>query len=54
MTKYDKNFDDQPKLPFVIHPKSDPARGKVQFCHNLIVNMFDKGISPCKQEFPEI
>ena len=42
----DINFDDDSILPFVVNPQSDPARGQVQFCHNLIVNLFEKGNSP--------
>ena len=52
--KYDENFDDSSILPFLIKPLNDPSREQVQFCHNLIVNLFEKGISPCKQEFPEV
>ena len=40
------------RFPFFIHPQSDPARGKIQLCHNLIVNILKK--RPYKQEFPEI
>ena len=29
-------------------------RGQTQFCHNLIANIFEQGISPCKAKFPEI
>ena len=52
--KYEKIFDDDSILPSVIHPKSDPTRGQVQLCHNLIANLFEKGNSPCKQELSEI
>ena len=54
MIENTKNFDDNSILPFFIHPQSDPARGQVHFCHNLMVNLFEKGNSPCKQEFPQI
>ena len=54
LIKYNKNFDDNSIFPFFIQPQSDDARGKVQFCHNLIVILFEKRTSPCKQEFPEI
>ena len=40
-------------FPFLIKPLIDPSRGQIQFCHNLTVNLFEKGISPCKHEFPE-
>ena len=39
---------------FFIKPQNDPSRGQVRFCHNLITNLFEKGNSPCKQEFPEV
>ena len=29
-------------FPFVVNPKRDPSEGQVQFCHNLIVNLFQK------------
>ena len=54
MIEYGKNFDNNSVLPFFIKPQNDPSGGQVQFCHNLIVNLFEKGISPCKQEFPEV
>ena len=53
MIDYNKNFDNNSILLFSIHSQKDPARGQVQFCNNLIVNLFEKGNSPCKQEFPE-
>ena len=53
MIEYNGNFYDKSKLPFFIKPQNDPSRGQVQLCHNLIVNLFEKGISPRKQEFPE-
>ena len=40
--------------PFVIHSQSDPARGQVQFCYNLIANLFEKGKSPGTEEFREV
>ena len=54
MIEYNKNFDDKSILTFFIKPQNDPARGEVQFCYNLIVNVFEKGNSPCKQEFLEV
>ena len=47
--QYDKIFDDDSILFLVFHPQSDSAR-----IVNLIANIFDKGNSPCTQEFPEI
>ena len=54
MIEYDKKFDNNSKLPFFIKPLNDPSRGQVQFCHNIIVYLFETGISPYKQEFPEV
>ena len=54
MIVYNENFDDDSKLLIFIKPQNDPSRGQVQFCHNLITNLFEKGNSPCKQEFPEV
>ena len=54
MIEYNKIFDDNSILKFFIKPQNDPTRGQIQFCHNLIVNLFEKGISPYKQEFTEV
>ena len=40
-------------LPFLLHPTTD-ARGHVQFCQNLIADLFEKGESPCAREFPDV
>ena len=42
MIKYDKNFNGNLIIQFIIHPQSGYAWGQVQFCHNLIVNFFKK------------
>ena len=39
-------------FPFIINSLSD--RGQTRFCKNLLVNLFEPGISPCKSEFPDI
>ena len=55
MIEYNKKFHDNSILPLVfIKPLNDPSRGQVQFCQNLILNLFEKGLSPCKQDFPEV
>ena len=41
-------------LPFVIHPQSDTAKDHVQFCHNFIVILFEKGNSPGEQDIHEL
>ena len=45
--------DEDSVFPFIIISLTDD-RGQTQFCHNLIANIFEQGISPCKAEFPEI
>ena len=50
MIQYNKIFDDDSVPRFVIHLRSDPARGQVHFCYNLILNLFEKGNNPPKQE----
>ena len=41
-------------LTFLINSLSDD-RGQIQFfSQNLIANLFEKGISPCTAEFPEV
>ena len=43
--EYNEHFDDNLELQLFIQPQSDPARGQVQFCHKLIVNVFEKKIA---------
>ena len=40
-------------LPIFINPSTEP-RGQVQFCRNLIANLFEKGESPCTRKFPDV
>ena len=40
-------------LPFLISPLVEP-RGQIDFCQNLIANLFKKGESPCTKEFPDV
>ena len=54
MIENNEKFDVNSILPFFINPQKDPARGQVRFCYNLIVKLFEKGNSPCKQETPEV
>ena len=54
MIEYEEYFDDKSTLLFFIQPQTDPARGQVHFCLNLIVNLFGKRNSPYKQKFPEL
>ena len=41
------------EIPFLIHPLTE-ARGQVQFCQNLIANLFEKGESPSTRVFPDV
>ena len=49
----DESPDEDSVFPFIIISLTED-RGQTQFCHNLIANIFEQGISPCKAEFPEI
>ena len=49
----DKSPDDSSVFPFLINSLIED-KGQIQFCTNLIANVFEQGISPCKAEFPEI
>ena len=48
----DESPEEDSVFPFIIISLTED-RGKTQFCHNLIANIFELGISPCKAEFPE-
>ena len=52
-TQSDENPDEHSLFPFIITLLTDD-RGQTQFCNNLIANLFEQGIIPCKTEFPEI
>ena len=39
-------------FPLIINSLSD--RGQTRLCKNLLVNLFEPGISPCNSEFPDI
>ena len=49
----DESPDEDSIIPFIIISLSED-RGQLQFYHNLIANIFEQEISPCKAEFPEI
>ena len=51
-TQNDESPDEEAVFPFVINSLSD--RGQTRFCKNLLVILFEPGISPCKSEFPDI
>ena len=45
--------DEHSVFPFNITSLTDD-RGQTQFFNTLIANLFERGTSPCKAEFPEI
>ena len=51
-TQSDESPDEEAVFPFLINSLSD--RGQTRFCKNLLVNLFELGISPCKAEFLDI
>ena len=51
-TQNDESPDEEAVFPFLID--SLDHRGQTQFCKNLLVNLFEPGISPCKAEFPDV
>ena len=51
-TQYDESPDEEAVFPFLIDSLDD--RGQTRFCQNLLINLFEPGISPCKAEFPDV
>ena len=51
-TQSDESPDDEAVFPFLKDSLDD--RGQTRFCKNLLVNLFEPGISPCKAEFPDV
>ena len=49
----DESPDKNSVFPFIINSLTED-RVQRQFCFNLIANVFEQGISPCKAEFPEV
>ena len=47
----DESPDENFVFPF-LNNSLTKDRGQIQFCNNLIANLFEQGISPCKTEFP--
>ena len=48
--------EDKPEnsvLLLLISPLTEP-RGQIKFCQNLIINLFEKGESPCTKKFPDV
>ena len=44
--------DDDDIFPFIVDATTDI--GQHIFCKNLLLNLFEPGISPCKTEFPDV
>ena len=53
MSQIEESKDENSILPFLINSLTDD-RGQTQLCQNLIANLFEKGISLCTAEFPEV
>ena len=51
-TQSDDSPDDEEVYPFLIDAPDN--RGQLDFCKNLLVNLFEPKISPCKAEFPDV
>ena len=49
-TPGEESPDDDEIFPFIVDADTD--RGQHIFCQNLLVNLFEPGISPCKTEIP--
>ena len=51
-TPGEESPDDDDIFPFIVDATND--RGQHIFCKNLLLNLFEPGISPCKTEFPDV
>ena len=51
-TQSDESPDDEEVYPFLIDAPDN--RGQHDFCKNLLLNLFEPGISPCKADFPHV
>ena len=51
-TPGDETPDDDEIFPFIVDADTD--RGQHIFCQNLLTNLFEPGITPCRQEFPDV
>ena len=51
-TQSDESPDEEAVFPFIINSLKD--RGQTRFCKNVLLNLFEPGISPCKSEFADI
>ena len=53
MSQNEESEDENSILPFIITSLTDD-RGQTNFCQNLKANLFERGVSPCTAEFPEV
>ena len=51
-TQSDESADKEAVFSFLIDSLDD--RGQTRFCKNLLVNLFEPGINPCKAKFPVV
>ena len=51
-TQSDESLDEEHAFPFIIDSQND--RGQIKFCKNLLINLFEPGISPCKTKLPTL
>ena len=51
-TPGEESPDDDDIFSFIVDATTD--RGQHIFCKNLLLNLFEPGISPCKTEFPDV
>ena len=48
----EESLDEEHVFPFIIDSQND--RRQIKFCKNLLINLFEPGISPCKTELPDV
>ena len=53
MNQSEESQDENSVFPFLINSLTDD-RGQIQFCQNLIANLFKRGNSPSKNEFSDV
>ena len=51
-TQSEESIDYEQAFPFIIDSETD--RRQIKVWKNLLINLFEPGISPCKVEFPDI
>ena len=51
-TQSDESLDEEAVFPFIIDSVND--KGQKLFCKNLLANLFERRISPCKADFTEV